>query len=128
MTKTRDGDAERWERQFGNHRFRSVLRRTPRGMTERFGPFTFSLGLHVADEALHFPVLEGRVGPLRLPRFALPVSETREFEEAGRMHFDVTLRAPITGQFIIRYEGALAPLASRPEIGQGRGNEPSCHR
>lgn len=80
-------------------------------MTERFGPFTFRLGLRAEDGALHFPVEAGWLGPVPLPRFALPHSETREFAQNGEMRFDVTLRAPITGAFIIRYEGALRPVA-----------------
>jgi len=111
VTKARQGAREVWHRQFGDQRFRSVLRQTPAGMTERFGPFTFRLGLYVSDGALHFPVTAGRLGPIPLPRFALPRSETREFEADRTMRFDVTLRAPFTGAFIIRYEGALEPLA-----------------
>ena len=111
VKKTRSGDCELWQRQFGAQSFRSTLRATARGMTERFGPFTFRLGLVVSDKALHFPVVAGRLGPIPLPRFALPKSETREYAEADHMRFDVTLRAPLTGAFIIRYEGALQPLA-----------------
>lgn len=111
VIKTRRGLSECWERHFAEQRFASVLRATPHGITERFGPFTFRLGLHVSEGALHFPVLAGWIGPLRLPRFVLPQSETREYANGGQMQFDVTLRAPITGQFIIRYEGTLEPVA-----------------
>lgn len=111
VTKTRAGDCETWVREFGAKTFRSVLRKTQNGMTERFGPFTFSLGLHVADGALHFPVVGGRLGPFPLPRFALPQSITQEFDDNGTMRFDVTLRAPMTGAFIVRYEGGLTPMA-----------------
>ena len=111
VTKTRRGDCELWQRQFGAQSFRSTLRATAQGMTERFGPFTFRIGLRVFDNALHFPVEAGWLGPIPLPRFALPASETREFADGDQMRFDVTLRAPLTGAFIIRYEGALQPLA-----------------
>lgn len=111
VTKVRRGAREVWERDFGGQRFRSVLTATPAGMTERFGPFTFTLGLHVTDEGLHFPVRKGRLGPIPLPRFALPVSEAREYTEDAGMRFDVTLYAPLTGAWIIRYEGALEPVA-----------------
>lgn len=111
VTKTRQGEVEHWVRTFAGNTFRSVLRPGPNGMTERFGPFTFTLGLHVSDGALHFPVNAGRLGPLPLPRVALPRSETREYVDQGQMCFDVTLYAPLTGQFIIRYEGRLTPVA-----------------
>ena len=110
VTKTRHGNTETWQRTFGRARFRSVLTHTPHGMTERFGPFTFLLGLQVSENALHFPVERGWFGPLPLPRVALPKSETREFSDDLGMRFDVTLRAPLGGAFIVRYEGALRPL------------------
>ena len=45
-----------------------------------------------------------------LPRWSLPVSEAREVVDDGRFRFDVTLRAPLTGQFIVRYQGWLDPV------------------
>lgn len=105
MTPTADG--ETWERQFGTQVFRSQLRQVNGKMTERFGPFTFTLGLHVTDDALHFPVESGRLGPLPLPRFLLPQSEAREFAENGRFNFDVALKAPFTGAPMVHYRGWL---------------------
>lgn len=111
VTKTRHGKSEIWQRRFGHSQFKSTLTATPQGMSERFGPFTFGLSLAARDGALEFPVRSGRIGPLRLPDWALPISETREFQdETGAFHFDVVLRAPITRQFIIRYEGQLSPI------------------
>ena len=79
-------------------------------MTERFGPFTFHLGLHVTtDGALHYPVVAGRLGPLPLPRWFLPGSNASERARDGRFRFDVTLKAPLTGGLIVRYEGWLEP-------------------
>lgn len=107
VTKTAIASGEVWNRRFGNKKFRSRLTKTPHGITERFGPFTFLLGLNVADGALHFPVVSGRVGPIPLPRWLLPVSVTREYAENGVFHFDVTLRAPITGELMVQYKGNL---------------------
>lgn len=106
MTPTPDGEI--WVRQFGTSRFKSQLRLADAKVTERFGPFTFDLHLHVADGALHFPVTAGRLGPLRLPRWALPVSIAREYESDGRFHFDVALHAPLTGALMVHYKGWLA--------------------
>ncbi|MEO0916327.1 MAG: DUF4166 domain-containing protein, partial [Pseudomonadota bacterium] len=106
---TPQGQGETWEREFGDQIFRSNLRIAGAYMTERFGPFTFRLGLHVADDALHFPVLSGRLGPVRLPRFLLPVSVAREFAEDGRFNFDVRLSAPLTGALMVHYQGWLVP-------------------
>ena len=102
---TRKG--ETWTRSFGARRFRSHLARGPHGMTERFGPFTFDLDLHVQDGALHYPVRAGRFGPIPLPRALLPRSEARETAHAGKFCYDVALYAPLTGQMVVRYRGSL---------------------
>ncbi|MBF9031113.1 DUF4166 domain-containing protein [Rhodobacterales bacterium HKCCE3408] len=110
VIKTRTERGETWERRFGRHVFRSHLAAENGAMTERFGLITFTLGLTARDGGLEFPVTGARLGPLKLPRALLPVSEARETAPDGRFRFDVTLRAPLTGQFIIRYEGHLAPV------------------
>lgn len=78
-------------------------------MTERFGPFTFTLGLTIQDGALHYPVATGRIGPIPLPRWLLPGSETRECADEGRFHFDVRLLAPVTRALMVHYRGHLSP-------------------
>lgn len=106
MTPVQDGEV--WVRQFGTSQFHSHLRLTAGRITERFGPFTFDLDLHVAEGALHFPVTAGRIGPLPLPRRALPVSVAREYAADGRFRFDVAIHAPLTGALIVHYKGWLA--------------------
>ena len=105
---TPEAGGEVWERQFGTQKFRSVLRREGRMMTERFGPFIFTLGLHGTAAGLRFPVKFGRLGWLPLPQWALPRSEALEFERDGKFHFDVALHAPITGALVVHYTGTLA--------------------
>lgn len=113
VTKRVIASGEIWIRCFGKYRFTSKLTPTRKGMTERFGPFTFLLGLEVSDQALHYPVLSGRLGPLPLPRWLLPVSEAKEYVRDGRFHFDVKLSAPITGDLLVHYRGTLEPGHSR---------------
>ncbi|SFS03757.1 protein of unknown function [Yoonia litorea] len=100
---------ELWERQFGKQVFRSYLKVVDGRMTERFGPLTFTLGLHVAEERLHFPVRSGRSGPVPLPRWLLPISNASEYQKDGKFHFDVALHAPITGALMVHYQGWLEP-------------------
>lgn len=107
MTPQRGG--ELWERCFGGKPFWSFLEVSDGRMTERFGPLTFTLGLHVEDERLHFPVQSGRFGPIPLPNFILPVSDAVEYEADGRFHFDVALKAPFTGALMVHYQGWLVP-------------------
>lgn len=111
VTKLVTPEGETWVRQFGRRQFRSHLAATPLGMTERFGPITFLLGLRVADRALQYPVKAARTGPLALPKRLLPRVEAREFVQDGRFRFDVALFAPVSGGLIVRYQGWLHPAA-----------------
>ncbi|MBL4917896.1 SDR family oxidoreductase [Szabonella alba] len=117
VTKTVTARGELWQRRFGTRVFRSRLASVQGGMTERFGPFTFRLGLRVQEGALHFPVLSGRIGPLPLPRWLLPVSVAREYAEDGRFRFDVRILAPVTQGLLVHYQGWLA--AETPQPGPG---------
>ncbi|MEO1638190.1 MAG: DUF4166 domain-containing protein [Pseudomonadota bacterium] len=109
VTMTPQDGGELWERRFGRSRFQSFLKVQNGQMTERFGPLTFTLGLHVADGKLHYPVQKGQLGPIPLPRFMLPVSEAQEFASDGKFRFDVALRAPLTGGLMVHYQGWLVP-------------------
>lgn len=107
VTKTVTTHGETWLRQFGSSKFTSHLSATHEGMTECFGPFTFLLDLKVEDGALHFPVKTGCMGPILLPKWLLPISIAKETVEEGRFHFDVELRAPVTGGLMVHYKGYL---------------------
>ncbi|SEV97466.1 Saccharopine dehydrogenase NADP binding domain-containing protein [Cognatiyoonia koreensis] len=107
VLKTPHAKGETWVRQFGRQSFMSHLRRGPRGITESFGPFTFDLGLYAKDGNLHYPITGGRLGPLPLPTAFLPESVAVERAVDGAFTFDVSIRAPLTRQLIVRYEGTL---------------------
>lgn len=124
VTKTVTGKGETWQRRFGTRVFRSHLAVSSQGMTERFGPFTFRLGLTVQAGELHFPVETGRLGPLPLPRWLLPRSEAREYTRDGRFHFDVKLRSPLTRGLLVHYQGALSPATTK--TGPPQGDAPSA--
>jgi hypothetical protein len=109
VLKTPSQSGEIWDRRFGHGLFRSHLRLTNRGMTERFGLMTFTLHLHTKDGALHYPVVAGSVLGLPLPRFLLPQSIAREYENGGKFQFDVALIAPLGGGLIVQYNGFLTP-------------------
>ncbi|MDP5085748.1 MAG: DUF4166 domain-containing protein [Yoonia sp.] len=109
VTKTPQAGGELWERRFGDRQFRSFLKAQDGQMTERFGPLTFTLGLHVADDRLWYPVRRGRMGWVPLPKLILPESTAFEYEADGRFHFDVALSAPLTGALMVHYQGWLVP-------------------
>lgn len=111
VLKRRIGVRELWLRSFGGATFRSDLGIEQGQMTERFGPFTFRIGLHAEEGRLYYPVAGGRLGPIPLPKLFWPRSDAVEYQdEVGAFRFDVALYAPITGSFIVRYEGRLEAL------------------
>ncbi len=116
VTKTRHRGKEVWVRNFDGQVFISTLTPTPFGTTERFGPITFDLDLHVTDGALHYPVKSARIGYLPLPAWMLPVSEASEYEANGMFHFDVGLYAPLTRQLMVRYRGNLRPITRESDL------------
>jgi len=116
VVKTVTPRGETWQRRFGQRVFRSRLAATPEGLTESFGPFTFQIGLEVRDGALHYPVRAGRLGPVALPRWFLPVSEAREYVQDGQFCFDVKLFAPLTGDLMVHYRGHLSAAETSRQL------------
>ncbi len=110
VTKTRTDKAEVWERDFGGHVMRSRCELAPSAgrFRERFGAFLFEMDLKVEDGVVHMPVRRAWCLGVPLPKFLLPLSETREFEQNGTFQFDVALYAP-TGGLMVRYRGSLKP-------------------
>lgn len=111
ITTRRDG--EHWQRQFGASRFATRLRwqAGQRAVTETFSvfglPMRFELGLAVHDGALHWPVRRGWFCGVPLPRWLLPVSESREDVDAeGRFRFDVSISLRGLG-LVAHYRGWL---------------------
>jgi len=112
VVKSRDGARERWERRFGRHRFASTLRLRDGRLRERFGLFEFELDLHVADQALHFPLRRGWLCGLPLPRWLLPISRAREHGQDERLNFDVALIGPLGMGLLVHYRGWLQPVSA----------------
>lgn len=115
VIKSATPTGEIWRRRFGQRKFSSKLEATSSGMTERFGPFTFLLALEVRGQALHYPVVSGRFGAVPLPKWLLPVSESREYVADDRFHFDVKLLTPITRDLLVRYQGTLVAASDLGE-------------
>lgn len=111
VDKTVTATGETWERSFAGRSFRSHLSvgETRGEVSERFGPFKFTLSLPVDDKRMRLTVTHGRCIGLPLPTILLPASDSVEFVEEGRFHFDVGLIAPLGGGLIVRYRGWLAP-------------------
>ena len=111
VTLAGENGRETWIRQFGRHRFRSVLSsgHAPGEVVERFGPFAFTLRLAATPEAMTYEVTAWRILGLPLPRCLMPWSQAREaVDDAGRFTFDVQIALPLLGR-LVRYRGWLVP-------------------
>lgn len=105
-------NGETWIRTFGRKSFRSQLSMPAGGkgsgvMTERFGAVSVDIALDARDGELLYPVVGGRAFGIPLPKWLLPSSETREYQEGGKFHFDVALGGPLGMGLIVRYRGFL---------------------
>lgn len=112
VTIARDGRNETWTRNLGGHRFRSILRDDGGGcVTEQFGPFRFRLQLAASDDGIEMPLEGWWLGPIPMPGFLAPRSETREWQdEQGRFRFDVRISSPLFS-LLAHYRGWLMPIA-----------------
>lgn len=99
---------EVWERTIGGAHFRSEIAHAGSGrVTEKFGPFTFTLALEATRERLSMSIVGWRMGWLPLPAFLAPRSVASETVNAGgRFSFDVPIAAPLLGR-LTRYKGEL---------------------
>lgn len=79
-------------------------------LRERFGPLSFVIRLHVADDRVEWPIVSWRFLGLPIPVTLAPKSQTAEFvDEDGRFRFDVAISVPLVGP-VVRYRGWLAPI------------------
>jgi hypothetical protein len=105
---------ETWTRSFGSETFSSAqfagYGRDEHLLCERFGWLTFAMALVVEGGRLDLVPRRWRVFGIPIPRSLCPRVDAYESVEAGRFHFHVDIRHPLTG-LIVRYRGAL----SRPE-------------
>jgi saccharopine dehydrogenase-like NADP-dependent oxidoreductase len=111
ITKTRTQTGETWERNFGGRVFRSYLTPAPDlyRYRERFWLLNYEQDLPVQNGCMHLPVRRGWFLGIPLPRFVLPISDSREYSENGVFKFDVSLIAPLGGGLIVRYRGQVKP-------------------
>ncbi|MEP3276338.1 MAG: DUF4166 domain-containing protein [Stappiaceae bacterium] len=117
VTLDRDpsGQTEKLTRNFSGKRFFSHMQLGPnREVIEGFGLLRFAIGVTADEEGTKMPVTQWWFAGIPLPRFLLPRSDTREFEDAeGRFNFDVRISLPLFG-LLVHYRGWLVPLQSGP--------------
>jgi len=109
----REGDTERWTRDFAGHRFHSVLWNRGGALYERLGPVLLEFRLVARDDSLSMLMQRGWLfGVVPLPRFLLPSVLTREFCAGGLYQFDVQVDWPMLGP-VVRYRGTLGGLGAK---------------
>jgi hypothetical protein len=116
VTMSAEPGRETWVRDFGGHRFRSVLSRRAGGLSERFGALTFALHVPTSAVGLDMRVVGWRLGPLPLPVRLAPAADARErLDSDGRFSFDVAITLPLVGR-LVRYRGWLVPAAGTGNV------------
>ncbi len=101
----RDG-VEKWTRTFGDQSFTSHLSERRGRLVERFGPLRFQFELPSDARGLEMRIVGWSCFGVPLPLALAPQSVAREWEEAGRFHFDVPIVLPLVG-LVVHYRGWL---------------------
>ncbi len=107
-------DGEIWHRDFAGRQFHSVQTeghgRSQYLIDERFGAISVALACVVEEGRLRLIVRRWSLFGVPMPRFLSPGGDAFEYEQDGRFHFDVELKAPLIGR-LVRYRGWLVPEA-----------------
>jgi hypothetical protein len=101
---------ETWKRTFGKSSFKSFqyagTGRWERLLVERFGPLAFAMAPVPRDGRLLLFIRHWSVFGIPLPLWLAPRSDSFEFVENGRFHFNVSIFYPFVG-LIVHYRGWL---------------------
>jgi hypothetical protein len=112
----RKGSRELWTRRFCAKAFHSEMSagkgREEGLLIERFGPISIGIALVWDAPYLRFVVRTCRFGPIPLPLWLAPASDTHESVIDGRFCFDVSITHPLVG-LLVRYRGWLIPGSAR---------------
>lgn len=102
---------ERWTRSFGDRSFASTLGAAHGRLVERFGPLRFRFDLVADGAGLSMRMLGWSAFGIPMPLIVAPRITAREWEDAGRFRFDVSIALPLVGP-VVRYRGWLT--SARP--------------
>ena len=109
----RDGEAQRWERDFGGHRLTTLQRAWEGGrIGEKLGPVECVFRFEAVQASLVYQQVGAWlcVGPwrLRLPRLAAPRIEATTTAAPEGMRVLVKIGAPLLG-WLLTYDGLVSP-------------------
>lgn len=100
-----------WNRDFDGHGLTSLLRRDGEVLQERIGPIRLAMALYALDGNLCVDVVGATLYGVPLPRSILPQSQSIEYDDLGRLGFDISASVPGLG-LLVRYHGWLKPAAA----------------
>jgi hypothetical protein len=101
-----DADRERWTRHMGGRTLRSLLWEEDGLLCEQIGGLTLQFALCAQAGAMQWRAVGARWLGLPLPASAFTRVVAREYDEAGRYHFDASATLPWIG-LLLRYRGWL---------------------
>ena len=111
----RDGDGQRWQRQFGSVAVNSLQRPCGGRIRESYGPVCLDFDLAASAEML---VLTQRAAALRfgslllpLPAWLAPRTTARVSARGSQAHLEVEIRVPLCG-LVLGYDGLIAATRS----------------
>lgn len=109
-----DNGVETWTRNFAGQSFSSLQSEGTgswRGLVaERFGPLAFGFALEPREGKLLLHLRRWSLFGLSLPMFLCARSDSFEFVEDGKFHFNVRISHPLIG-LIVHYRGWLVRSA-----------------
>jgi hypothetical protein len=109
------GGAELWTRDFGRHRFSSVLSAAGAQAIERFGPLRFFFDVPAGPHGLAMHLRRWTCLGLPLPLVLAPRIQAREWQdEEGRFRFEIAVAMPLAGD-VIGYSGWLLPASQEED-------------
>lgn len=102
-----------WRRDFAGRRLESNFSMAGAYLVEAMGPLRLRLKPEVAGGALHYRLVDVRLGPITLPSWLAPRLTAWESEHGDHYEFNVNIELPLLGR-LVRY-GGLLELVAREE-------------
>lgn len=95
-----------WRRDFAGRRLENNFSKAGDYLIETMGPLRLRLKPEVAGGALHYRLVDIRLGPVTLPSWLAPRLTAWECERGDRYEFNVNIELPVLGR-LVRYGGVL---------------------
>ena len=109
LSVTTENEAEVWDRQIGEWRFRTRQTLADGLLVEEYGPLKLFFLVRAAPDRMVFEQIGCKVCGLRIPKYFWITVDATVVADLGHWHIDVRLGAPVVGE-LCRYNGRLKPV------------------